>query len=212
MAKAKRVHSTPPLNSSSIQKTDPPLGARAESVDSFSHQPGIGQPEGPNLASDSRKPAKGLSRRLMLGGLAMLPAALPAAAEAAADPIYAAIAACREAREVADIAYSRTSALYREAKEKFGDDDTRETRLLHRDYVKCVLGMDGDEYTDGPAFALYEAYDNFTLTEPSTLAGLFGMLIYCEEVVELNPDAFEFVDLVPTLAAAAKSLSKGGLA
>jgi hypothetical protein len=143
----------------------------------------------------------------------MLPAALPAAVgNPATDPIYAAIAACREARVAADIAYSRTSALYREVKEKFGDDDTRETRLMHRDYIEGVLSMDGDEYTDGPALALYEAYDDFTLTEPTTLAGLFAMLIYCEEVVELNPDAFEFVDLVPTLAAAARSLSKGCLA
>ena len=138
---------------------------------------------------------------------------IPSAAMAAAlDPIYAAIAACRETREVADIAYSRTSALYREAKEKFGDDDTRKTRRMHRDYIEGVLGMDGDEYTDGPAFALYEAYDNFTLTEPTTLAGLFAMLIYCEELVERDPDALELVDFVPTFAAAARSLSKGGLA
>jgi len=212
MTKADRVHSTPPLNSSSIQEANPPPEARGESADSFSHQPGIAQPESRNLTSESGKPAKGLSRRLMLGGLAILPAALPAAVEAAADPIYAAIAACREAREVADIAYSRTSALYREAKEKFGDDDTRKTRRMHRDYIEGVLGMDGDDYTDGPAFALYEAYDNFTLTEPTTLAGLFAMLIYCEELVERDPDALELVDFVPTFAAAAKSLSKGGLA
>ena len=38
------------------------------------------------------------------------------------------------------------------------------------------------------------------------------VLVPSEEVVELNPDAFEFVDLVPTLAAAARSLSKGCLA
>jgi hypothetical protein len=147
----------------------------------------------------------------MLGGIAMLPAALPVAADAAADPIYAAIAACREARKVADIACSRTSALYREAKEKFGDDDTREIRLMHRDYIKGILGMDGDDYTDGPALALYEAYDDFTLTEPTTVAGLFAMLIYCGEIVEREPDVLEFVDWAPTLAAAAKSLSKGGV-
>jgi hypothetical protein len=140
------------------------------------------------------------------------PNATPEVSSAPVDPIFAAISACREAREVADIAYSRTSALYREAKEKFGDDDTRKTRRMHRDYIEGVLGMDGDDYTDGPAFALYEAYDNFTLTEPTTLAGLFAMLIYCEELVERDPDALELVDFVPTFAAAAKSLSKGGLA
>jgi hypothetical protein len=70
---------------------------RAESVDSFSHLPSIGQPESENLASESGKPAKGLSRRLMLGGLAILPAALPAVVGIpATDPIYAAIAAHRK--------------------------------------------------------------------------------------------------------------------
>ena len=136
-------------------------------------------------------------------------AAMPAAP--AVDPIFAAIAECREARQVADIAYSRTSALNREAKEKFGDGDTREMRLMHREYIEGILGMDEDEYTDGPAFALYEAYDNFTLTEPISVAGLFAMLIYCEEVVEREPEVLDFVDWVPTLAAAAKSLSKRGL-
>ena len=41
MIEADSVLSTPPLNSSSIQDTNVPLGARGESVDSFSHQPAI---------------------------------------------------------------------------------------------------------------------------------------------------------------------------
>jgi hypothetical protein len=53
----------------------PMFPPRAESVDSFSHQPAIGQPEGQALVSESRKPAKGLSRRAALAGLAALPAA-----------------------------------------------------------------------------------------------------------------------------------------
>jgi hypothetical protein len=53
----------------------PMFPPRAESVDSFSHQPGIGQPERPTLASESGKPAKGMSRRAALAGLAALPAA-----------------------------------------------------------------------------------------------------------------------------------------
>jgi hypothetical protein len=47
-------------------------------VDSFSHQPGIGQPGGRNIAGESRKPGDGLSRRLVLAGVAPA-AALPAA-------------------------------------------------------------------------------------------------------------------------------------
>jgi hypothetical protein len=45
MIEADRVLSTPPLNSSSIQKASCPPEARAESTDSFSHQPGIGSPK-----------------------------------------------------------------------------------------------------------------------------------------------------------------------
>ena len=41
MIEADRVLSTPPLNSSSIQDTNLPLAARAESVNSFSRQPAI---------------------------------------------------------------------------------------------------------------------------------------------------------------------------
>lgn len=74
MIEADRVHSTPPTNSSSIQNTNPPPEARAESVDSFSHQPGIGQPESLNLTSESARPVEGLSRRAALAALATLPA------------------------------------------------------------------------------------------------------------------------------------------
>ena len=50
MIEADRVLSTPPRNSSSIQAGNPPLEARADSVDSFSHQPGVGHPESQNLS------------------------------------------------------------------------------------------------------------------------------------------------------------------
>jgi hypothetical protein len=73
MIEADSVLSTPPLNSSSIQKANPPSEARGQSVDSFSPQPAIGQPDGGNLASESAKPVGGLSRRHMLAGLAILP-------------------------------------------------------------------------------------------------------------------------------------------
>ena len=52
MIEADRVLSTPPLNSSSIQDTNLPLAARAESVDLFSRQPAI-------LASEFRKRSGG---------------------------------------------------------------------------------------------------------------------------------------------------------
>ena len=70
----------------------PMFPPRAESVDSFSLQPAIGQRERECRLSESRKPAEGLSRRLALAGLAMLPVALPAATAAEPDPAFALIA------------------------------------------------------------------------------------------------------------------------
>jgi hypothetical protein len=51
MIESDSVLSTPPLNSSSIQNANPLLEARAESVDSFFHQPGIGQADTGKLTS-----------------------------------------------------------------------------------------------------------------------------------------------------------------
>ena len=61
--------------------------ARPQSFFSYSMARTQQATEARNLAGESGKPAKGLSRRLMLGGLAILPVALPAAVDAAADPI-----------------------------------------------------------------------------------------------------------------------------
>ena len=78
----------------------PMFPPRAESVDSFPYQPGVDHGKAERPASESLKPGEGLSRRHMLAGLAVLPAALPAAAalpmEVAAipaeqDPVFAAI-------------------------------------------------------------------------------------------------------------------------
>jgi hypothetical protein len=53
----------------------PMFPPRAESVDSFSPPPAIGQPESQSLTGESGKAAGGLSRRAALAGLAALPAA-----------------------------------------------------------------------------------------------------------------------------------------
>jgi hypothetical protein len=93
MTKADRVLSTPPLNSSSIQEGNPPLEARAESVDSFSSQSAVGQRESANRTGESGKRSDGLSRRnafAVLVAIPSIPVVLPAIA-AAPDPIYAAI-------------------------------------------------------------------------------------------------------------------------
>jgi hypothetical protein len=76
----------------------PMFPPRAESVDSLSPQAAIGQRESETLASESCKPVKGLSRRLLLGGVASAAAlpiavALPVAAPGMLgnDPIFAII-------------------------------------------------------------------------------------------------------------------------
>ena len=105
MIEADRVHSTPPLNSSSIQNANPPLQAPAESVDSFSLQPAIGQPESENLTSESAKPGGGLSRRHMLAALAA--GAGAAAAPAVVDPVFELI----EAHRASHVAHMAALAL-----------------------------------------------------------------------------------------------------
>ncbi|MET4423225.1 hypothetical protein ABIB87_008721 [Bradyrhizobium sp. JR18.2] len=61
MTEADSVHSTPPLNSSSIPDGSPTREPRAESVDSFSPVAAVGQPEIGKRTSDSRKLAEDLS-------------------------------------------------------------------------------------------------------------------------------------------------------
>lgn len=63
----------------------PMFPPRADSVDSLSHQPVTGQPEAAKRASESRKPSEGLSRRGIIGALAALPVAMPAAAAPPSD-------------------------------------------------------------------------------------------------------------------------------
>jgi hypothetical protein len=70
---------------------------RAESVDSFSHRSGIGQPESRNLTGESVNGAKGLSRRATLAGLAILPTTVSGLAAVSVDPIFAAIDEHRKA-------------------------------------------------------------------------------------------------------------------
>jgi hypothetical protein len=83
----------------------PMFPPRAESVDSFSHQAAIGQRERECRVSESRKPAEGLSRRMALASLAMLPVAqtvigIPMATAAAdRDPAFALISKCCSAQQ-----------------------------------------------------------------------------------------------------------------
>jgi hypothetical protein len=74
----------------------PMLTPAADSVHAFSHQRPPGDRPDKTPTSDSPKPVYGLTRRLALAGLAMLPVALPAVG-AAIDPVFELIATHRKA-------------------------------------------------------------------------------------------------------------------
>ena len=55
---------------------------------------------------------------------------------------------------------------------------------------------------------LWDAHQAFAETEPTTLAGLLAMLIYAGEIAERGDrEVFHEVDIFPTIATAAKTLS-----
>jgi hypothetical protein len=159
MDQADRVLSTPPLNSSSIQKANPPSEARAESVDSFSHQPAIGQRESGNLTSESGKPAKGLSRRAALAGLAMLPAALPVAATI--DPVFELI----ETHRKTHIAHVSSLELQARFERRYG------------------IG-EGSWISTQPCHDEDDAFTALVVEPATTMQGLLAKLAYFGELVE----------------------------
>jgi hypothetical protein len=163
MTKADSVLSTPPLNSSSIQNANPPPEARAESVDSFSHQPAIGQPESRTLASDSPKPLERLSRRNVLAGLAVLPVALPTAADRTVDPIFALIAA----KQAADVAHGEAIDVQDDADVRYGYDSQQ--------------AWDADEACGEACHRAMDAAWQLVITAPTTLAGVVGLLRFANQ-------------------------------
>jgi hypothetical protein len=131
----------------------PMFPPRAESVDSFSVQPAIGQPETGKCTSESRKSAQGLSRRTMLGALAVLPVALPAAA-AGPDPVFAAIER-----------YKMLSAEYTAAVDRWAP-------LEYPDRLEV------EDETLRTGAALFEQMDLIFTFRPSTVAGVAALLNY----------------------------------
>ncbi|TYL87785.1 hypothetical protein [Bradyrhizobium cytisi] len=153
MTKADGVHSTPRINS--------PIERPVESMDSFSAQPATGQSETGERTSESRKPAKGLSRRMALAGLAALPLALPAAA-AVPDPVFAAIRR-----------YNVLSAEYTAAVDRWAP-------LEHEHPDR----PDAEDETSRRSSALFEQMDVIFTFEPSTVAGVTALLNYISTLEE----------------------------
>ena len=167
MTQADSVLSTPPINTSPIQEANPPPEARAESVDSFSLQPGIGQPESQKLTSESGKVAEGLSRRLLLAGLALLPAGLPAAGTAV-DPAFALIAEKRaaDAAHLEAISYTDTYSVR----------DGSETAMAAWDAQAAVCHY------------VHQVDWKLARTVPTTLAGVAAVLRLANEVEDAGDE------------------------
>jgi hypothetical protein len=162
----------------------PMLPPAADVLDSFSLQLAIGQRERECRISESRKPAEGLSRRLVLAGVASaaalpLAAAVPPMAETTADPIYAVIErhrkACREHSEAVD---------------------------THMDFEES--GMEGEkleEYkrlvaeTDASYDRLDEVGCDLINTKPTTLAGILALCRYIKPLFAEDdaPDLPEYI-------------------
>jgi hypothetical protein len=163
MIEADRVLSTPPLNSSSIHNANSPPEAHAESVDSFSHPSAIGQPESPTLTGESGKPIERLSRRNVLAGLAVLPVALPAAADLAADPTFALVAVMRAAHAAHGEACDVLSA----AEERYGFNSAEADEAYELGGTACD--------------ASYTAAWSLATTPPTTLAGVIKVLRFANQ-------------------------------
>lgn len=125
--------------------------------------------------NSSPKPAEGLSRRNMLGALAMLPAVLPAATAAAtsADPIFAMI----EAKRAADLAHGDAITMQDRADTQFGFDSDE--------------AFEADERCEAACHAAHDAAWKVATTVPTTLAGVAAILRFANQHED---EGFEWPD------------------
>jgi hypothetical protein len=137
----------------------PMFPPRAESVDSFSLQPAIGQRENGNRVSESRKPAEGLSRRVVLAGVASV-VALPivSAAPIVADPVLDLI------------------------------DTHRKTHIAHMAALKLQARLErendnrADWVAEKPCHDEADAFAAFIAAPANTPEGLHAKLAYLQEL------------------------------
>ena len=111
----------------------------------------------------SRKPAKGLSRRMALAGLAILPVAWPAAA-ADRDPAFALIADKLAAHE----AHGEAIDAQDKADVEHGSDSQ--------------AAWEADELCEAACDAALEASWRLATTPPTTLAGVAAVLRFANEI------------------------------
>ena len=146
----------------------PMFPPRAESVDSFSLQPAIGQPASGCRVSESRRPGEGLSRRLVLTGVASaaafpLAGAIPTAEAATADPAFTLIAE----KLAADAAHGMAIDAQDEAERDQGVD---------------YVAVDEDQRCSDACWAVFEVDWRLARTPPTTLAGVAAVLRFANAI------------------------------
>jgi hypothetical protein len=181
----------------------PMFPPRAESVDSFSLQPAIGQPGSECRLSESRKPAEGLSRRLVLAGVASavaLPAAaaIPTTKPATIDPAFALIVE----KLAADVAHCAAI----DAQDEAESDEERDPDAVEEAFQRCCVACT----------VVNEAGWRLATTPPTTLAGVAAVLRFANEIEDggmewpatdtIGPEGWHY-QLRATMAAAIEALA-----
>ena len=162
----------------------PMLPPRAESMDSVCHQPAIKQRPEERPTGNSPKPSERLSRRNMLGVLAVLPAGLPAAASTANPPdghkvpdgtdvAFALIAA----KLAADVAHGAAIDVETEAETRYGRGSEQAREVA--------------ELTSAACDVVNKADWTLATTAPTTLAGVAAVLRFANQIED---DGLEWPD------------------
>ena len=147
----------------------PMFPPRAESVDSFPHQPGVDHGKAERPASDSLKPAQGLSRRAVIAGVASaaalpIAAGIPTTAAASSDPAFALIAA----KLAADVAHCAAIDAQDQAEGGHGIGSAAAEEAFQRSGVACGAANEADW--------------RLATTPPTTLAGVAAVLRLANQV------------------------------
>ena len=163
----------------------PMFPPRAESVDSFPYQPGVDHGKAERPASDSLKPAEGLSRRAVIAGVASaaalpIAAGIPTAAAASTDPAFALIAA----KLAADVAHCAAIEAHDEAEARFG---MRSSEARHADETSAAM-----------CDATNEIDWKLATTPPTTLAGVAAVLRFANQIEDEGGE-WPYTDMIGSL-------------
>ena len=180
----------------------PMFPPRAESEGSFFRQPAPDHPPARTPTGDSAKLVRGLSRRVALAGLVLLPAAWPAAA-AKSDPAFALIAE----KLAADAAHCEAIDAYDEVEFNEGIDP--------------VAAEEVDQSCCAAYKVVNKADWRLATTPPTTLAGVAAVLRFANQIEDggmewpatdtIGPEGWHY-QLRATMAAAIEALIEAGKA